>query len=259
MTALVAALDALPLSAAVPLAVLSGLCLGSFVATLVLRWGEGRSILGRSACDSCGRTLTPVDLVPLLGWLVRRGRCQQCGAVIDPLHLRVELAAAAIGALAVLLMPGAGGWLLALMGWMLLPLALLDARHFWLPDALVAPLALAGLLLAGPMLGTSLLDRLIGAVAAGLTLALLAALFVRLRGREGMGAGDPKLAAAIGSWLGWMPLPFMLLIASAGGILWALAGNKKNVPVTDRHIPFGSFMAGATWIAVPLWPLISGR
>lgn len=241
------------------LAALLGLIAGSFTATLVLRWESGRSIGGRSRCDGCGRTLGIVDLVPLGAWLLRRGRCPACGSAIDPLHLRVELASATVGVASILLVPGLGGWCLALMGWMLLPLALLDARRTWLPDALTGALAIAGLLLAGPLLATTLLERLAGAAAGGLTLALVAALFLRLRGREGMGGGDPKLMAAIGCWLGWMPLPLVLLIASGAGIIWALATQKGDVTIRDRHIPFGVFLAVAAWLAPPLWMLITAR
>lgn len=248
----------LPLVAALPLASMLGLIAGSFIATLVLRWGAGRSISGRSVCDGCGRTLGLLDLVPLLGWLARRGRCSVCGAAIDPLHLRVELGCAAIGAASVLLLPGAAGWGLALFGWLLLPLALLDLRHYWLPDILTGVLAVAGLVLAGPMLGSSLPARLTGAIAGGATLGVLAWLFVRARGRDGMGGGDPKLAAAIGCWIGWVPLPFMFAMASFGGIVWALL-QKGDAPVRDRHIPFGAFMAAAAWLAVPVWTfLITG-
>lgn len=249
-------LDLLPPLAGVGLAALMGLIAGSFIATLVLRWGAERSIFGRSQCDGCGRTLGLIDLIPLTGWLVRRGRCQVCGAQIDHLHLQVELGAAAIGVLALAWMPGYAGWSLALFGWMLLPLALLDARYFWLPNRLVAALAVGGLLAGGAVLDTALISRLIGATIGGLTLLLLAEAFKRLRGREGMGGGDPKLAAAIGCWLGWMPLPTMFLIASAAGIVWALF-QKKDVPISDRHIPFGAFMAAAGWLAVPLWSYLN--
>lgn len=255
---LVAAADAVPLVITVPVAALIGLVLGSFIATLVLRWGAGASILGRSHCDGCGRPLGWAELVPLIGGLVARGRCRACGAVIDPLHWRVEVGGAAIGVAAVLAMPGAAGWCLALFGWMLLPLVLFDARHFWLPDALVAPLAVAGLVLAGPMLDTAIQDRLIGAVAGGATLALLRHGYRRLRGREGMGEGDPKLAAAIGAWLGWQALPIVLLIASAGGIIFALVMQKRDVAISDRHVPFGSFLGAAAWCAVPLAGLVIG-
>lgn len=253
---LVDALMHLPREAAIPLAALVGLIAGSFIATLVLRWGAGRSIFGRSQCDGCGRMLGLVDLVPLVGWLVRRGRCQACGGHIDRLHMRVEVGCALIGAFSLALMPGYAGWTLALFGWMLLPLALLDVRHFWLPDALTGALAVAGLLVAGPLLDTALAARLTGAVAGGVTLGVLAWLFVRMRGRDGMGGGDPKLAAAIGCWLGWVPLPTMFLLASGGGIVWALC-QKKDVPISDRHIPFGAFMAAAAWLAVPLWTYLS--
>jgi len=247
------ALAGLPLMLSLILAAVLGLIFGSFIATLVLRWGDRRSIFGRSQCDGCGQGLGFADLIPLLGWLIRRGRCSACGVAIDPLHLRIELGCMAIGIASVALFPGAAGWCLALFGWMLLPLALLDARHFWLPDALTALLALTGLLIAGPLLDTTILERLTGAIAGGVTLALLALMFRHARGREGMGGGDPKFVAAIGCWLGWMPLPSMLLIASAGGILWALVTQKKDAAIRDRHIPFGVFMAGAAWCAVPLW------
>ena len=165
-----------------------------------------------------------------------------------------------IGAIALVIMPETVGWLWALFGWMLLPLALLDARHFWLPDRLSALLAVAGLLLAGPLLGAPLLDRWIGALAGGAALALIAWAYRRARGGEGMGGGDPKLVAAIGCWLGWQALPLMLLLASLGGIVWALLVQQKgDRPLGQRPVPFGVFACTAAFAAVPLWPLISGR
>jgi len=250
-------LDALPFGTGILLAGLIGLLLGSFIATLVLRWPAGRSLFGRSQCDGCGRPLGARDLVPILSALLSRGRCRTCGAAIDPFHGRVELASALIGAGALTLLPGTAGWLWALFGWLLLPLALLDARHFWLPDRLTLILAIAGLLFAGPMLDTMLIDRWIGAVAGGAVLALLAWLYARARGKEGMGGGDPKLVAATGAWLGWQALPLMLLLASLGGIVWALTLQRKgDRPLGERRVPFGSFLCGAAFAAVPLWPLL---
>lgn len=251
------ALDALPFGAGVAFAALTGLILGSFIATLVLRWPAGRSLFGRSQCDGCGRPLGALDLVPLLSPLASHGRCRTCDAAIDPFHWRVELGAALIGGMALAIVPGTAGWIWALFGWMLLPLALLDARHFWLPDRLNALLAVVGLLLAGQMLGTSLSDRWIGALAGGGLLALVAWAYRRLRGSEGMGGGDPKLVAAIGAWLGWQALPLMLLLASLGGIVWALVRQRKGgQPLGERRVPFGLFACTAAWAAVPLWPLI---
>ena len=241
-------------------AALIGLILGSFNATLVLRWPAGRSVLGRSKCDGCGRVLGVAELVPLLSGMVARGCCRRCRAAIDPFHWRVELGAGMIGAIALAIMPGTVGWMWALFGWMLLPLALLDARHFWLPDRLSAVLAIAGLVLAGPLLGASLLDRWIGALAGGGALAGIAWAYRRARGGDGMGGGDPKLVAAIGCWLGWQALPLMLLLASLGGIVWALTTQRKgDQPLGERRVPFGVFACTAAFAAVPLWPLLSAR
>ncbi|WP_174279866.1 prepilin peptidase, partial [Sphingomonas bacterium] len=105
---------------------LAGLIAGSFLATLVIRWPQGRSVAsGRSACDGCGRPLTVVDLVPLMGALLARGRCRAlaCGAAIDPRHWWIELGCGVVGALAGWTAPGwvgAGG---ALFGWPLIALA----------------------------------------------------------------------------------------------------------------------------------------
>ena len=252
--------DALPFGMGVAFAALIGLLLGSFIATLVLRWPAGRSVLGRSQCDGCGRSLAATDLVPLLSALASRGRCRTCGAPIDPFHWRVELGAALIGVAALAAMPGIAGWLWALFGWLLLPLALLDARHFWLPDRLNALLAVVGLLLAGPMLGTTLPDRWIGALVGGAVLALVAWAYRRTRGTEGMGGGDPKLVAAVGAWLGWQALPLLLLLASLGGIVWALIAQRKgDQPLSARRVPFGVFACAAAFATVPLWPLLSAR
>ncbi|WP_432768159.1 MAG: prepilin peptidase [Sphingopyxis sp.] len=253
-------LDALPLGAGIGLAALIGLILGSFIATLVLRWPAERSLSGRSACDGCGRPLGARDLVPLLSALWQRGRCRRCGAAIDSFHWRVEMAAALIGAVALAAMPGTAGWLWALFGWLLLPLLLLDARHFWLPDPLNLLLAGTGLLVAGPLMGTALADRWIGAVAGGVVLALIAWGYRRARGADGMGGGDPKLVAAIGAWLGWQPLPLVLLLASLGGLAWALTTrNAGDRPLHQRPVPFGVFACTASFAAVPIWLALTGR
>ena len=242
------------------LAALVGLILGSFIATLALRWPARRSVLGRSQCDACGRPLGALDLIPLLSALVSRGRCRTCKAPIDPFHSRVEAGSALIGAIAVALMPGTLGWLWALFGWLLLPLALLDARHFWLPDRLSALLALLGLLLAGPLFDAALLDRWIGAVVGGAALTFLAWGYRQVRGAEGMGGGDPKLVAAIGCWTGWQALPLLLLLDCGGGLGWASVATRNGDPSpAERRVPFGVFLCAAAFAAVPVWRCLTGR
>ena len=238
--------------AAAILAALAGAAVGSFAATLVQRWGQGRTLGGRSACDGCGRRLGVLALVPVLGFVAVRGRCAACGHRIDRAFPATELAAAGIGALALALQPGWAGAAGAVFGWTLLTLALLDARYFWLPDRLVLPLLAAGLAAGAAGLPPPLADRAIGAAAGCSALWLVAAAYRRVRGRDGLGGGDAKLFAAIGAWLGWAALPGVLLAASLLGLGWIaarlLAG--RTVAATDR-LPLGTLLAvaaGGTWI-----------
>lgn len=223
-----------------------GAIAGSFIANLCLRWPRGESVVsGRSRCESCGSTLAARDLVPILSWTLNGGRCRSCGAAIDPLHWRVELAAASLAGAALFLMPGWGGAALALFWLLLLPSAVLDARHYWLPDSLTLATALAGLAIGGVVTGLALPDRLIGGLAAFAGLALVAALYRRLRGRDGLGAGDPKFFGAIGLWTGWQALAPILLVASLVGLAAALLMRRGRF----ARLPFGTLLA----IAAILW------
>ncbi len=232
-----------------------GALIGSFLAVILLRWPQGKSALrGRSRCDGCGEPLRPWELVPILSHLALRGRCRRCGAAIDPSHLLIELAAAFIGFAALLAHPGAGGLVTALLGWWLLLIAALDARHHWLPDLLTLPLVPAGLAAAALGLGPSLDQRLIGSAAGFLTLWAIATGYRLLRGREGLGGGDPKLLAGLGAWLGWQQLPFVLLGSGLLGLAaLALARSRgATISATDR-LPLGTLMALSAW---PIWLLI---
>ncbi|MFZ2998526.1 MAG: A24 family peptidase [Sphingobium sp.] len=230
---------------------IGGAIIGSFLATLILRWPQRRGVTrGRSACDGCGRTLTARDLVPLLSALIQRGHCRTCGARIDPLHGRVEAGCAIIGALAIGLMPGLEGIGWAMLGWILLTLAILDWRHFWLPDALTLPLAGLGFTLGLWTTNVMMIDRIIGAAVGYGALLAIALGYRALRKRDGLGLGDAKLLGALGAWLGWQALPFVLLIASLSGLIVMLVSGRAS----DRlaRAPLGTFMAIA---AFPAWCL----
>ena len=220
---------------------------GSFLGALVTRWPRGESVAkGRSYCDSCGRTLGLLELVPLLGWALARGRCRTCGARIDPAHPLLEAGCALIGALAFAMAPPLPALVLALGGWMLLALALLDWRHHWLPDALTLPFAALGLTL-GEWLGLPpFTDRCIGAAAGYGALFVIALGYRALRGREGLGLGDAKLLGGIGAWLGWAALPLVLLIASAGGLAVAgLMAARGHSVDAQTPLPLGTFLCAA--------------
>lgn len=233
-----------------------GAIVGSFLATILIRWPQDRSALsGRSVCDACGEALRPSELVPVLSFAAARGRCRRCGARIDLRHLLVELAAAVIGAVAFIVHPGAGGLVTALFGWWLLLIAALDAQHHWLPDRLTLPLVVAGIAAAAIGIGSPLHSRLIGAVAGFVALWAIGATYRAARGREGLGGGDPKLLAALGAWLGWPQLPYVLLGAGLLGLTALLLARIRGATVTatDR-LPLGTFMALAAW---PIWLLLA--
>jgi leader peptidase (prepilin peptidase)/N-methyltransferase len=229
-----------------------GAIIGSFLATILVRWPQGRSVVaGRSHCDGCEAALGPAELVPLLSFLWFRGRCRRCGMAIDRRHVAVELAAGLIGLVAVLAQPLPDAAVSAALGWWLLILAALDAEHQWLPDRLTLPLIPAGLAAAWAGFGPALVDRAIGAAVGWAVLVLLAILYRRLRGREGLGGGDPKLLAAVGAWLGVLQLPFVLLAAGLLGLVALVGMRARGAAIDgDTRLPLGALMALAAW---PIW------
>lgn len=233
----------------------AGAIIGSYLATLAIRWPQGESAsAGRSRCDACGVPVGAASLIPVISWLVQRGRCRACGASIDPLHPTMEVAAAAIGVIALLVAPPAQAMAGMFFGWALLLLIALDSRHFWLPDRVTLPLVVAGWVTAALGLGGAPLDSLIGSVAGFVSLWLVGAAYRLARGRTGLGGGDPKLLAAIGAWCGWTPLPFVLLGAALMGLAIVLLRRARGqaVVATDR-VAFGALMALAAW---PIWVVV---
>nr|WP_208404066.1 A24 family peptidase [Sphingomonas insulae] len=229
-----------------------GTIFGSFIAALVIRWPQGRSVMhGRSACDTCERPLRAAELVPLLSHVVQRGRCRGCGTAIDRRHVRTELAGLAIGVVAGVVAPGADGVAGAIFGLLLLALAALDMTAFWLPDRLTGALAACGLIAGAAGLDPLLADRVIGGIGGYASLAAIAWAYKALRHRDGMGGGDPKLFGAIGLWLGWRMLPAVLVVASLIGLGVALFAHLTRRDMTrDTALPFGALLAVA---AYPAW------
>lgn len=231
---------------------LAGLIAGSFVGALATRWPDGRSIVdGRSRCDACATVLGVADLIPVLSFVRLRGKCRVCHAAIQPDHLVAELSCALIGISAAVAAPPAVALAGALFGWTLVALAQLDVRALWLPDRLTLPLGVAGVAVAAAGLGPSLTDSVIGAAVGYAALALIAFTYRAVRGRTGLGGGDPKLLGAIGAWLGWTMLPFVLLLASLAGLAMITVRKARGEAVarTDA-LAFGALLAVAAW---PLW------
>jgi len=232
--------------------VAAGPIIGSFLGVVARRLPEGRGVAaGRSVCEACGHVLGPGELVPVLSFLAQRGQCRWCGAAIAPEHLWIELAATAVAVSAALVLPaGPFLWAGCGLGWALLVLAWIDARHFVLPDVITLPLLLAGLAEAFFLEPERLTDRALAAALAYTALWALALAYRRLRGRDGLGLGDAKLLAAGGAWLGTAPLPYAMLAGALLGLGWAGGMRLRGVAVSaTTRLPFGPFLAAGIWLA----------
>jgi leader peptidase (prepilin peptidase) / N-methyltransferase len=231
---------------------------GSFVGVVIDRLPEdGSPLTGRSCCAACGAALTARDLVPLASWLATQGQCRHCGARISAFYPAVELAALAIALMALTVDRGLLAWIDAGFGWWLLALGWIDWRHTILPNVLTLPLIPLGLA-AGSLAPEALWDPVLGTVFGYLGLYVIAWIYRRLRGREGLGLGDAKLLAASGAWVGVTGLPSVLGGAAIGGL--AAAGCMMLAGVRlDRFsaLPFGPFLAAATWLVWLYGPLAS--
>lgn len=169
----------------------------------------------------------------------------------------MTLAAAAIGVWAALAQPAPlAAALTALLGWQLLLIAVIDAEHFRLPDQLTLPLLATGGLAAVLLDHTAPLDAVIGAAVGFAGLWLLAFAYRRLRGRDGLGDGDPILLAAGGAWVAWIGLPSVLLWASAAGLSFVAARLLVGRKVSgEDRLPFGPCLAAGVWLTWMLGPL----
>ncbi|NND45832.1 MAG: prepilin peptidase [Xanthomonadales bacterium] len=208
-------------------------------------------VWGRSRCPSCKQLITAWQNIPLLSYLLLRGRCSHCRTRISARYPLVEaLTGLLFAAVAWQFGPGipllAGlvftAWLVALSG--------IDLDHQLLPDNLTLPLLWLGLLASLFGLFTDPVSGIIGAIAGYLILWTIFHLFKLLTGKEGMGYGDFKLMAALGAWMGWQILPLVILLSSLVGALVGLLmlGLKRHQ--AGQPIPFGPFIAAAGWIAL---------
>jgi leader peptidase (prepilin peptidase) / N-methyltransferase len=238
-----------------------GLIFGSFLTVVIGRLPRGESIVRpRSRCPACGAEIRSRDNVPLVSWVLLRGRCRACGERISAEYPLVELATAALFAAAALVVdPIYAASLAAPFLGIMLAIAVIDARHRVVPNRIVYPsLALfAVAIVVGDLAGGG-----VDAMDAGLGLALYAVplLLVAVAVPQGMGMGDVKLAALIGLVLGSFGLSYVLVAAGVGvigggiGALVALAllgAGRKD------QIPFGPFLAGGAVVATLLGPRIA--
>src|ERR1700692_2574247 len=212
----------------------------------------------RSACPACKAPITAWQNIPIVSWLLLRGRCAACKTKISARYPLVELATALLsGWVAWHFGFGVSAACALLVTWALIALTGIDIDHQLLPDNITLPLMWTGLLAAvlfgsepGQALPVSARDALIGAAAGYLSLWLVFHGFRLVTGKEGMGYGDFKLFAALGAWLGWKMLPLVILLSAAAGALLGilmivLRGRDRSAPM-----PFGPYLAAAGWLAM---------
>ena len=210
-------------------------------------------VVPRSECPTCGHRISAWENIPVISYLFLRGKCAGCQTPISIQYPLIELVTALLSVL-VAWKTGYGAALPALLGftWVLVALAMIDAKTMLLPDVLTYPLLWAGLLLNMDSLFTSLPNAVLGAVWGYLSLWLVFHLFRLLTGKEGMGYGDFKLLAALGAWGGWQILPFVIF---AGSLLGAVFGIAWMITKREKHsvpMPFGPWLAIAGFIAL-IW------
>lgn len=203
-------------------------------------------ILPRSACPSCGHALSALDNIPVFSYVWLKGRCRYCRAPISARYPLVEIVTALLSAAVVWLLGSEFRGLAALLlVWSLIALTFIDMDTQMLPDDLTLPLIWLGLLVNLRGSFVTLPDAVIGAAAGYLSLWSVYWLFRFATGKEGMGYGDFKLLAALGAWLGWMMLPFIVLLSSLMGALVGITMIVLRGHQRDKPIPFGPFLAVA--------------
>ncbi len=213
---------------------------------------EERVSLSRPAsrCPQCATPIRPWQNIPVLSYLLLRGRCAQCQTRIPLQYPAIELSSCALALWA--------GWhfgfgtaaIAALvLAWSLLALAAIDARTQLLPDSMVLPLLWLGLLLNLWEVFVPLQDAVVGAMAGYLSLWLVYHGFRLLTGKEGMGYGDFKLFAALGAWMGWQLLPWIILASSLVGASVGIVMMLSKRLQQGQAMPFGPYLAAAGWLA----------
>lgn len=213
-------------------------------------------VVPRSRCPKCEHMITALENIPVLSFILLKGRCSKCGNPISPRYPAIEMLSAVASLVAALVFGASMETVFAItITWALIALTFIDIDHYLLPDDITLLFLWLGLgahLFSENLFGVSLENAVIGAIAGYLSLWIVYQVFRLLTGKEGMGFGDFKLLAMFGAWLGWQMLPLIILLSSAAGAIIGsliLVLNKKS---REHPIPFGPYLCIAGWIAM-LW------
>jgi len=234
---------------------LLGLAFGSFSTVAASRWPREESMVRpRSHCTSCGRTLGLIELVPVISWLLQRGRCRGCGAGVSWRYPAIELASGALAAVSIATFgPTWEGLAAALMGVALVPVVAIDLEHRLIPDVIVLPAAAAALVAAIAADPDRWWVPVTAATGAGAFLLLLWVVHPR-----GMGRGDAKLAILLGAVLGASVIPALLVAFAAGAVLGLVLLARFGAGARKMAVPFGPFLAAGALVALWAGPSMIG-
>jgi leader peptidase (prepilin peptidase)/N-methyltransferase len=232
--------------------VLFGLAWGSFLNVVIYRLPRGQSLMRPpSSCPRCRTRIKPYDNIPVLSYIILRGKCRSCGLKISPAYPLVE----AITPLCFLLLYGQSAlsfhfFASCLFTSALIVLCFIDFNHQILPDEITLPGLALALVYSGFRPDLDLRQALVGAIVGAGFLLVIYALYWLLRKKEGLGMGDVTMMLLVGAYLGWMRAFLTLLLASFAGALvgiFLLSFRKKNLQFS---LPFGTFLAPAAFVAL---------
>lgn len=235
-----------------------GLCLGSFYSVCAGRYGTAQTIFSpaRSHCPQCHHQLSVYENIPLVSYLLQRGRCRHCNVSIPPLYPLLEVVSMFWALMAAQSASTFFEWVvLMLIGGICIIASAIDLRTFLLPNVLTysGAVIVLGASFSG-LLSISFADSLAGAIVGPSILWAVAALFKLARNMEGLGIGDVKFMVMLGGLVGWQGLSWLILVASASALIFALFYLKGKDNMTRTPIPFGPFLAlGAcvTYVYLP--------
>ena len=248
-------MDYLPL----PFLFLFGAVAGSFLNVCIYRIPRGESIVHPpSHCPACGRPIRPSDNIPILSYIILKGRCRECGWRIPARYPLIE----GISGLTLVLLFVRFGWSLPMVLYFLLlssliVVASIDLKEGIIPDIVTFPLLAFGLFVSPATIGMA--QALLGALFGGGVLLLIALTYYLATGREGMGGGDVKLLAMIGAFLGWKGAFFTLFLASLfGSVIGISLSLMGGEGIRQRRIPFGPFLSTGAALYVFFGSELSG-
>lgn len=229
----------------IPFVAILGGIFGSFANVVIYRMPEGKSVVWPgSHCPKCGTKIRWFQNIPMISWLMLRGRCGSCKKGIPFRYFLVEFLMAALFGLAA----GIFGWSVQLIEALpfifgLVTCSFIDLDHYLLPDKFTLSGVVIGLVGATLNPHRSFMEALIGVLIGGGFLWLIAYAYFAVRGKDGLGGGDIKLLAWVGAVLGWQSIPFVVLFASLTGAVIGVIVAARSKDGFSKPIPFGPFLA----------------